>query len=376
MTRIRWTSNRFREERLPSEISEAEISRIRAFHRTLPDYQPTPLRGLPALARELGVGGIRVKDESVRFGLKAFKVLGATYGLYRLLEERKNSAQAGEILTLATATDGNHGRAVAWAAAKLGHKAVVFVPDDMAGARREAIAAEGAQVRVVSGTYDRAVAEAERQARKHGWLIVSDTSYPGYERIPDWITRGYSTLFDEILEQLQETSAPEPSHVFLQAGVGGMASTGVRVLGSFLKRPRFVCVEPSQADGLLTSIRSPRGELEPSRGTIQSIMSGLNCALPSLQAWPILRAGMDLFLAVDDGYAEEAIRRLYFPTGEDPGIVAGEAGAAGLAGLLALIEESIAWEARRELQLNGSSEILLILTEGDTDPVGFQRIVS
>ena len=368
----RSTQNRFLEPARVPALSQEVIQEVRRFHRTLAGYKPTPLHDLPELAAGLGLGRILVKDESQRLGLKAFKVLGAAYGLARFLETHPPGTAP---ITFATATDGNHGRAVAWATRQLGHRAVVFVPDDMVSARRQAIAAEGAEVRAVSGHYDQAVAEAEKVSRKNGWAVLSDNAYPGYERISTWITTGYCTLFEEIREELEQSRISLPSHVFLQGGVGGLASTALRVMKSWSSQPHFICVEPVEADCLLSSIRSRDGSPQRASGSIHSIMAGLNCSFPSLEAWPILRVGIDLFLAVEDQYAEDAVRRLYRPRGSDARIVAGETGAAGLAGLLALLSNPALGADLKYLEINDHSEVLVINTEGDTDPAGFRRIV-
>ncbi len=348
---------------------------VQAFHRSLPGYQPTPLLELPALARELGLGAVLVKDEAQRFGLNAFKVLGASYAMHRFMAKSSAGARPGS-LTFATATDGNHGRAVAWSARRLGHKAVIFVPHNTVPARIESIRGEGAEVVVVAGTYDETVRRAAADAAQHGWQVISDTAYPGYVEIPRWIMEGYGTLFAETTAELAARGQAPPDVVFLQAGVGGLACAGTiayRRAGG--RVPTLVSVEPTDADCLLESIASPDGALREARGKQNSIMAGLNCGTPSLLAWPVLRAGMHGFLAVEDGFAEDAMRRLAAGAGGDPRIVSGESGAAGLAGLLALVREPGLTDARRELGLGPAARVLLINTEGDTDPVNYRHIV-
>ncbi|MCC7539940.1 MAG: diaminopropionate ammonia-lyase [Deltaproteobacteria bacterium] len=369
--RHRFVENRFRTRRLEPEWRDAPGD-VAAFHRSLPGYAPTPLAKMPALAAELGVGEIWVKDESRRFGLNAFKVLGAAYAIQRFVREHPALGPT----CFATATDGNHGRAVAWAARRLGHRAVIFVPRNTVAARIEAIRAEGAEVVVVDGTYDDTVLRAASDAASSGWQVISDTAYPGYVEIPRWIVEGYGTLFHETAQQLDAQGAGPPDVVLLQAGVGGLACAGALF---YARRnatpPALIAVEPTDADCLLESAASPDGSIRIAKGRQDSIMAGLNCGTPSLLAWPIVRAWFDAFLAVDDAYAEQAMRRLAAGTDGDPAIVSGESGAAGLAGLLALCREPALRDAARRCGLGPSARILLISTEGDTDPASYRRIV-
>jgi diaminopropionate ammonia-lyase len=368
--RARFASNPYYQAEVPAGLAPPSDDDPAAFHRSLPGYERTPLVALPDLAGDLGVGEVWVKDESKRFGLGAFKGLGAVYAVHRLLAR-------GRPTTLATATAGNHGRAVAWAARTLGLRAVTFVPRHTVPARIEALRREGAEVVVVDGTYDDAVARAVAEAAAHGWQVVSDTAYPGYTEIPLWIMSGYTTLFAEAAAQLAAQGRPDPDLVLLQAGVGGLAWAGAvhyaRRAGR--PRPRLVTVEPLEADGLLASIRAPGGALTPSRGRQDTIMAGLNAATPSLAAWPLLRVLVDGFLAIDDGFAEAAMRRLHGGGGKDPRVVAGEAGVAGVAGLLALCREPALAGARPGLGLGGETRVLAIVSEGATDPASYRRIV-
>jgi diaminopropionate ammonia-lyase len=335
------------------------------FHASIPGYQPTPLHSLAGFARHLGVGNILVKDESQRFGLKAFKALGASWALHRFLE--RNGARP---VTLASATDGNHGRAVAWAARDAGQRAVIYVPRHTVAGRIDAIRGEGAQVVVVDGNYDDAVRRADQDSRANGWQVISDTAYPGYMEIPGWVIEGYSTMF---VEMASET----PDVVMVQAGVGGLAAAVVRHFSSEERahRPAIVCVQPSEADGLIESVSSEDGEPHTTRGSQRTMMAGLACGMPSLVAWPVVKRGATLFLSIEDRFAAEAMRRLYFPATGDPRIVAGESGAAGLAGLIALCSEPIFGEAKAGLGISGTSSVLVINSEGDTDPVNFRKVI-
>ena len=342
---------------------------VRAFHRSLPGYAPTPLRSLGRLAAELGIGGLYVKDESQRFGLQAFKALGASWALHRLRERRTGS------FTVATATDGNHGRAVAWAAARLGLPAMVFIPAYSAPARIENIRRAGARVELVPGDYDDAVARCAEASAANDWQVVADTGYGGYLEIPHWITEGYSTLFAEIEEQREAAGWPSPDVVLVQAGVGGLLHAAVDHFRSRDPQPKLVSVEPVDADALLTSIDSPDGQPTRSGGRQRSIMSGLNCGEVSLSAWPTNRRGVELFITIEDRFAETAMIRLASPGEGEPAIEAGESGAAGLAGLLALCEAGELAEAARFLELGPHSHVLVINTEGATDPEGYRRVV-
>ena len=336
---------------------------VRAFHRTLPGYNPTPLVELPVIADSLGVRELRVKDESKRFALDAFKALGASYAIHRLLQAQG----ARRSWTFCTATDGNHGRAVAWTARRLGRKAVVFVPGNTVAARISAIEAEHAKVVVVKGTYDDAVREAARQARAEGWEVVSDTAYVGGDMdIPRWIMEGYGTIFEELAEQ-----AFAPDLILVQAGVGGLLCAATLWYKRHGASPNLVSVEPMAADCLLASIASPGGNIRSVRGRQNSIMAGLNCGTPSLLAWPVIRQGVHAFLAIDDGFAIEAMK-MYAKSG----ITSGESGAAGLAGLIVLSREPSLAEARRQLSFGVDTRVLLINTEGATDPDHYRRLVS
>ena len=298
-----------------------------AFHRSLPGYAPTPLVEAPAAAAALGVRRVLVKDESNRFGLPSFKVLGASWAMHRALQEQPAER-------VVCATDGNHGRAVARMARVLGLEAIVFVPSSMIEPRRAAIAAEGARVEVVDGTYD----EAVERAAATGELVVQDTSWPGYEAIPAWVVEGYSTIGAEI--------DAEPDVVAVQIGVGSFAAAMVRRFAG----ARIVGVEPLSAACALASIDA--GELVEVPGPHDSVMAGLNCGRPSPIAWPVVSRGIEAFAAVSDDRAREAVALL-----ARDGVTAGESGAAGLAGLLAF---------RDELALPADGTIVVVNTEGDT----------
>jgi diaminopropionate ammonia-lyase len=363
------------------DVSPPDRSPLR-FHRRLPGYEETPLVDASRLAESLGVGKVFVKDESSRLGLPAFKVLGTSWAVYRALEVRLGDDGFGRWeaiedleqkleplrpLSLVAATDGNHGRAVARVARLLGLGARIFVPGDMVAARREAIVGEGAEVVVVDGSYDDAV---ERSAEAEG-LLISDTSWPGYGRVPSWVIEGYSTMLWEIEDELTRRGEAGPDLVVVQVGVGAFAAAVAR---HFLRpdsprHPKLVAVEPARADCLFRSVSA--GRLVSVPGPHDSIMAGLNCGRPSLVAWPILSRSMDVLVAVDDEPAREAMR-----LAARSGIVAGESGAAGLGGLLHLLHSAEGGEARRLLGVNQHTRVLVFNSEGATDPDAYQRIVA
>ena len=360
-----------------------------AFHRRLPGYEETPLVDAPGIAEALGVGKVWVKDESARLGLPAFKVLGASWAVYKALEERLPGGTFGDWetveelkekleplrpLDLVAATDGNHGRALARVARLLGLGARIFVPEEMVAARREAIAGEGAEVVVVKGTYDEAVERSYEEAGERS-LVVSDMSWPGYERIPAWVIEGYSTMLWEIDDELERRGEAGPDLVVVQVGVGAFAAAVTRHfrVPQRSRHPKLLGVEPAGAACLLESVAAGRIVSVP--GPHDSIMAGLNCGRPSLVAWPTVSRGIDVLVAVDDEPAQEAMRLT-----AASGIVSGETGAAGLGGLLELLRrggENPEQEekARRALGVGGESRVLLFNCEGATDPDRYRELV-
>jgi diaminopropionate ammonia-lyase len=353
-----------------------------AFHRRLPGYSPTPLTSCPDLARQLGVGEVWVKDESWRLGLPSFKILGAAYACYRALtgrlgrEPRWDSvAELSAALrplgpvTLSAATDGNHGRAVARMARLLGLQADIYVPDGTAQPRIDAIAAEGASVTVVRGGYDDAVRQSAEQAGER-CIVVSDTSWPGYTQIPGWVIDGYATVFAEIDDQLSAAGGAEPDVVAIPVGVGALASAAIRHFksGPSSRGPKLLGVEPESARCVTESLRA--GHLVTLPFPQTSIMAGLNCGTPSQLAWPTVARGLDVLAAVADSWAMAAMRSL-----AAAGIIAGETGAAALAGLQAVCADPASGPARSVLGLRPGSRVLVLCTEGATDPAAWARIV-
>lgn len=359
----------------------AEVERFLTYRD---DNAATPLVALDALARQIGVESIHMKDEGQRLGLGSFKALGGSYAVIRLvLEEAErrlgrrvdvadlhSPAVAGIAagMTFACATDGNHGRSVAQGARLVGARAAIFVHAGVSDERVAAIALYGAEMIRVEGTYDDSVREAARVATERHWTIVSDTSWPGYECIPGLVMQGYTAIVREALRALPEP----PTHVFVQAGVGGIAAAvaGHMAIALGEKRPVFVTVDPARAACIFESARAghpvtiPHGE--------PTVMAMLECYEPSLVAWRILSRVSDAFMTVDEGDAVSAMKRLADPPEGDPPVVAGESGGVGLAGLLRAMQDP---EARRALGLGPSSRVFVVNTEGATDPARYEELV-
>lgn len=351
---------------------------ISAFHRRLPAYAPTPLFDAPEIARSLGLGRVLVKAETMRLGLPSFKILGASWATYRALCDHLGhepepwaniNALAANLahlrpFTLAAATDGNHGRAVAFMARLLGFSAHIFVPEGTVAARIDAIKAEGARVTVVAGDYDAAVARSAEEADER-CLVISDTSWPGYEVAPRRVIEGYSTIFVECDDALATAGVPQPDVVVVPVGVGAFMAAAVRHYRSGTHEPTIIGVEPSTANCVQASVAA--GTLVTVPGPHPSIMVGLNCGTPSIVAWPDVSAGVDWFVDVDDEAAEAAMRHL-----ADAGVVAGETGAAALAGLTALAG---AVDERDRAGLHDRTTVLVLVTEGATDSANYRRVV-
>ncbi len=331
--------------------------RRRAFRaiRAWPEYEATPLLSLDDAAQAARVGSLWVKDESRRFGLGSFKGLGAAYGVQKALEGLK-----APLRTVACATEGNHGAGVAWGAARLGAKAVVFLPSRVSRERARAIQSLGARVVWVNGEYDDAVALAASTAEERGWIVVSDTAYAGYMELPAAIMQGYAVLASEALNELPEP----PTHVFVQAGVGGFAASALAYIAEVLggDRPTGVVVEPSAADCLFQSAR--QGRPSPASGDLKTVMGRLGCRYPSLLAWPILESRADFFMTISDAPIAPLMRSAR--RGElGSAFDGGESGVAGLAGAL----EAAALDGlRTEMGLDESARVLVFNTEGALRP--------
>jgi diaminopropionate ammonia-lyase len=337
---------------------------MRAFFNARPELAPTPLRELPALARHLGIGRLFAKDESSRFGLNAFKLLGARFAIQTLIDE--GDIRAGAVLVCAS--EGNHGRAVARAAREAGCTARVYMADDAAPARVDAIAGEGAKVIKVEGSYDDAVRVMEADAKANGWTIISDTAWPGYERIPRLIMLGYTHMMDEIREPGSGARDPEFDALFVQGGVGGLLCA-VASWCAFHRRenpPRVIAVEPTSAACLQASARA--GQPVAVTGPLTTTMAGLRNREVSPPAFRALLPIVDAFMSIDDVWSHEAMRRLGRPLERDPAIAAGASGSAALGGLMALCRDTSLRDARQALGLTPSSTVITIVSEGVTDP--------
>lgn len=343
------------------------------FHRGWRGYAPTPLYHLDGLARRLGVGAILLKDESHRFGLNAFKGLGASFAMHRWMATR----DLDDAAVFTTATDGNHGRAVAWMARRLGHRAVIFMPAGSAVARIEAIENEGAQVVLVDAGYDAAVRLALQAAETRGWIAIQDTATPAYQEVPAWIAAGYWTMARELEPAVHGPQRVEVDVILLHAGVGTWPAAMVQYYWARYgeRRPRLVVVEPELAACVMESVRAGHPvHVDRSRRTI---MAGLDCRFPSTVAFDVLRQSVDAFVAIPDRQAEAAMRVLATPDpgAGDPVVVAGESGAASLAGLMALMDDPAYGTVRRHIALGPETRVLVWSTEGATDPVGWERVV-
>lgn len=377
-----------------SMFSAQEAKQARAYHRGFSQYSPSPLVALPKLANYLGIGKLFVKDESTRFGLNAFKVLGASYAIGRYLAQRLNrdiSEITPEILcteevrnelgdiTFTTATDGNHGRAVAWAAQQLHQKAVIYMPKGSDPQRLKNIQAHGATATITDLNYDDAVRLAEQQAKDNGWVIIQDTAWPGYEDIPTWIMQGYATLAVEALEQMAEVGITAPSHVFLQAGVGSFAGGVLGFLVSSLgdKAPQITIVEPEQANCIYKSAKAGDGKPHSVGGALDTLMAGLACGEPNTISWELLRDYAAAYVSCPDSLAATGMRVLATPLQGDPVIISGESGAVttGLLHLLMEAESGNAATLRQKLGLGKDSIVLLVSTEGNTSPRAFRDAV-
>lgn len=372
-------------------LNATEATRARRFHAGFAQYTPTPLINLPSLASYLGIGGVRVKDESKRFGLNAFKVLGASYSMGRYLAGQLgktvdevtpaelSSAAVNEKLgpiTFVSATDGNHGRAVAWTAQQFGKKAVIYMPKGSDPVRLANIRSHGAEASITDFNYDDAVRLAWKMACKHNWIMVQDTAWEGYEDIPTWIIQGYASLAVEALAQWRAEELHEPTHLFLQAGVGSFASAVLAYMASELgdRLPITVIVEPNAANCIYESARAGDGKPRIVTGELSTLMAGLACGEPCTVGWPILRDYAAAYVSCPDFTAANGMRLLAAPRGTDAPVISGESGAAPLGALEHIMHNPAMESLRGALKLDASSRVMLISTEGDTSPQTWRNI--
>ncbi|WP_343314429.1 diaminopropionate ammonia-lyase [Brucella sp. BE17] len=363
----------------------AGVEEVQSFLSAFPDYQTTPLVELKNLAQSLGLDTIMIKDESGRYGLSSFKALGGAYAVARVVHRYVEEKLGREVkpseltsdeckavasqLTICCATDGNHGRSVASGAEKYGCRCVIFLHENVTQGREDAIARFGAEIIRTKGNYDDSVAQSFKMAEENGWMVISDFSRAGYIEIPGLVMQGYTLMLNEIWEQ----SRQDYSHIFIQAGVGGLAAV---VAGFYLdkmgdKRPKLVVVEPERANCLQRSAQAGRAiAMEPGEETI---MAMLECYEPSLSAWEVLEKAADYFLTVGEDTAVTALKQLAHPLGSDTALEIGESGASGLAGLLTAAANPA---VVKELGLNKASRVLLVGTEGATDEVLYQQLLA
>lgn len=349
----------------PLEFGCDKAQKAIEFHKTLAGYHPTPLVTLDGLAKAAGVRKLYVKDESKRFGLNAFKALGGSYAMHCLLDGRE------ECCTFVTATDGNHGRGVAWAAKMLGQKAVVFMPKGSSQERLENILKLGAVAEITEYGYDDCVRYARKMAEKNGWLLLQDTAWQGYETIPAMIMQGYTTMGLEIMEQLGDVV---PTHIFLQAGVGAMAGAMTSFFADCYKekRPRIVIVEPDGADCIFRTAEAGDGMLHFCK-ELSTMMAGLSCGEPCTIGWDIIERYADFAMTCPDSVAADGMRILANPVGNDSRIISGESGAVTVGAVARIMHHNAPMQEL--LGLTADSVILCISTEGDTDRENYQKIV-
>ncbi len=395
MEKIKWCLNTMPKgdkEKSIEILAEKEVVKAREFHKSFPQYKETPLADLSNLAKELGVGGIYVKDESYRFNLNAFKVLGGSYAMAKYLAEKlgkdiselpyeklisdevKN--KLGDIIFY-TATDGNHGRGVAWTANRLKQKSVVYMPKGSSKTRLENILAEGADASITDMNYDDAVRLAAKHADDTGGVIIQDTAWEGYIDIPVWIMQGYGTMALEAKDQLEKLGVKRPTHIFIQAGVGSLAGAIEGFFASTYKDevPITVVVEPDLADCYYKSGLQGDGNPVNVGGDMQTLMAGLACGEPNIVGFEILKNYASAFLSCDDSVAAKGMRVLAAPIKGDPQVTSGESGAATLGALFEILTNESYADLKKELKLDKDSRILLFSTEGDTDPEKYRDIV-
>lgn len=397
---MKWTinnqpkSSEQEKNNLLSLLSEDEVQKAKKFHKSFPQYTETPLTELKSLAEEIGVKNIFLKDESYRFGLNAFKVLGGSFAMAKYLAGKlgkdiselpydefisdKVKSELGEI-TFVTATDGNHGRGVAWTANKLKQKAIVYMPMGSSKTRFDNIKKEGAEVTITDCNYDDCVSMADKYVKAHeeNSVVIQDTAWEGYEEIPAWIMQGYGTMALEASEQLEKSGGKTPTHIFIQAGVGSLAGA---IQGFFAAKykenpPIVTVVESDLADCLYRSALSKDGKPVKVGGEMQTLMAGLACGEPNITGWEILKNYSTGFVSASDIVAATGMRVLAAPTGTDKRVVSGESGAVTTGALYKIMTEDSYKELRKKLKLNKDSVVLLFSTEGDTDPEMYRDVV-
>lgn len=395
MEKIQWVSNQMpkTEDKNIKIMALSEVTKAKTFHQSFPQYTKTPLAKLDHMAEFLGLAKIYVKNESYRFGLNAFKVLGSSFAMAQYIAKKTGrdiSDLSYEVLTsdrirnefgqatFFTATDGNHGRGVAWAANKLGQKSVVFMPKGTSQTRLNNVLNEHATATIEEFNYDDCVRKAVASAAEtENGVVIQDTAWEGYEEIPSWIMQGYGTMVSEADDQFIASADSHPTHVFIQAGVGSLAGA---VTGYFSNRypknpPKIIVVESDAADCIFASAKATDGQIHKIEGDMNTIMAGLACGEPNTLSWDILRNHVSVFTSVPDWVTAKGMRMLSAPLRNDPRIISGESGAVTFGLLACIMQMEELKELRNELELNKESRVLLFSTEGDTDPDKYHDIV-
>ena len=385
---IVWNEKNVNEKGDISFLNKEQSQKAVQYHKSFSVYDKTPLVNLKHLAQKLNVNAIYLKDESYRFGLNAFKVLGASYAIANHIAQKigqdiselsaekiaskEIKSKIGE-MTFVTATDGNHGRGLAWTVKQLGQKAVVYMPKGSSKERLQNIIAQGAEAEITDKNYDDAVRLAQQKAVENGWIMVQDTAWEGYEDIPKWIMQGYTTIGYEIMEQLEQ----KPTHIFLQAGVGSMSGAITGFFANIYKeqKPKIVIVEPTKADCLFQTAKANDGTLHCVKGDMNTIMAGLACGEPCTIGWNVLKEYADAFVRCPEYVAADGMRMLAAPLKGDTAVVSGESGAVGIGCVANILQYKELENIKKALQLDENSVILCISTEGDTDAQNYKKVV-
>lgn len=391
---MEWIRNKFKNTRnalsYTEDFSGEEMQKAYLFHKSMPQYKETTLHDLTGTAQKLGLGAVFIKDESTRFGLNAFKGLGASYAMACYFagkaDQEMNGTSFNELLgsiseypveTFATATEGNHGKGVAWGAEIFNQKGKVFLPKGAAQARIQAVTDLGAEAEVTDLNYDETVQYVAEQAKKNDWILMQDTAWEGYTEIPVHIMQGYTTIISEIKTQLGQRSLEEISHVILQAGVGSFAGAMAAALYTLTdgKPPKIIVVEPLAANPIFRSADSKTGDAIMVQGEMDTVMAGLSCGAPSPIGWDILKSTADYFVSCDDTVSDKGMRLLGRPAGGDPSIISGASGAVSLGFLTEVMTNDDHSDLKESLGLVDASKLLLINTEGNTDPDNHKRVM-
>lgn len=373
-------------------LSIDKVMKAKKFHESFSEYSKTPLVNLNELSKKIGLGGIYLKDESYRFGLNAFKVLGGSFAMgkylakrldkdikdlpYERLTSKEIREKIGDI-TFVTATDGNHGRGVAWTANRLKQKSVVYMPKGSSIKRLNNIKAEGAKASITDLNYDDAVRLADKYAKEHNGVIIQDTAWEGYKEIPAWIMQGYGTMALEAIEQLQEIKISKVTHIFVQAGVGSLAAAVQGVFASIYKDecPKTVVVESNLADCFYKSALANDGNPRVVGGDMQTIMAGLACGEPNTIGFEVLKNYSKAFISCPDYISAKGMRILGNPLKGDKRVISGESGAVTAGALYEIMTNEEYKDLKEVLGLDKNSRVLLFSTEGDTDPDKYREIV-